>query len=166
MRKFVHAAAAASVLLATAGCQNAFSDADGPLTGTWRFTATGYQPNPTDSTYVCDLQTTYVMRQEGSEIEGRSDAATFHCRNKDTGRVFPSDFKEAGVVRGPVKDGAFYLSDSGNWHCLGELSGSPARLEGHLESYGGWVGQPMQTVRSGTCVLEKVSNAGYDGPAA
>lgn len=167
MRRFTHAAAAASVLLATAGCQNLLNDADGPLTGTWRFTATGYAPMATHQSYVCDLQTTYVIRQEGTELEGRSEAAPFYCRDTTTGRRYPSDHKDPGVVRGPVKDGTFDITDSGNWACIGDLpAGSPTRIEGHLESYGGTVENPNIVFSGGQCVLEKISDAGYDGPAA
>jgi hypothetical protein len=167
MRKFIHAAAAASVLLPATACQNLLGDGRGALTGTWRFTATGYAPSSLEQTYVCDLQTTYTIRQEGNQLEGRSEAATSHCRDTTTGRQYPGEFKDVGVVRGPV-DHHFDISDSGNWHCVGTMPGgnNPTRIEGQLESYGWTQATGDVTFHGGSCVLEKLSDAGYDGPAA
>ena len=162
MRKLVQAAAAAALILSAAGCQNALGDADGPLTGTWKVTITGFQRWATQPQLTCDVQTTYVMRQEGNEIEGRSEASVATCTDA-AGTIVTYD-KYAGVVRGPVENGRIDVSDAGDWHCIAELH--PTRIEGYMESYGGTGGGPIQTVRSGTCMLEKVSDAGYDGPRA
>jgi hypothetical protein len=163
MRKLVHAAAAAVLMLSAAGCQNALGDADGPLTGTWKVTITDFQRWATQPHITCDTETTYVMRQEGREIEGRSEISLATCTNSQNGTTTTSQ-KGGGVVRGPVENGRIDVSDAGDWHCIAELH--PTRIEGYLESYGGVYGEPMQTVRSGTCVLEKISDAGYDGPRA
>jgi len=160
MRRFVFAAAAAALLLSTAGCQDILNNADGPMTGTWRFTVTGHQVSPTHPEYLCDLETIYVIRQEGKEMEGRSEAAHARCTDHNVNRTYPS-LKEAGVVRGPVENGRIDITDSGNWNCQGDLH--PTRIEGVMAIY--W-GEPTQVTRVGTCVLEKISDEGYDGPPA
>jgi len=160
----IRIAAAATVALALAGCQNALADADGPVTGTWRFTVTGFQHwSPGAPQYLCDMQTTFVVRQEGAELEGVSEEAPFSCTDPATG-ASSTGSKPAGVIRGEVENGRVHVSDAGGWHCFVELH--PTRMEGYLESYGGLAGEPMQTLRSGTCVVEKLSDVGYDGPGA
>jgi hypothetical protein len=160
----IRIAAAAALALTLAGCQNALSDADGPMTGTWRFTVTGFEYwAPGAPQYACDMQTTFSVRQEGAELEGVSEETTFTCTNAATGASTTSA-KGAGVIRGEVEDGRVHVSDAGGWHCFAELHAT--RMEGYLESYGSVAGQPDQTVRSGTCLLEKLSDQGYDGPRA
>ncbi|HET7464824.1 MAG TPA: hypothetical protein VFJ82_26510 [Longimicrobium sp.] len=162
MRKLVHAAAAATLLLSSTACQNALGDDYGPMTGTWKVTITAFEHIPADPGTLCDVETTYVIRQVGNEMEGRSTPAVAHCANPATGRSFDVE-KFSGVVRGPVEDGRIDVSDYGDWHCIAELN--PTRIVGYMESYGGIVGQE-RVVRSGTCVLEKISDQGYDGPEA
>ncbi|MFL5386818.1 MAG: hypothetical protein ACJ8GN_30360 [Longimicrobiaceae bacterium] len=154
-------AAAAALAIALAGCQNALADADGPMTGTWRFTVTGFQyAAPASPQFRCDMQTTFTVRQEGSGLEGRSEETSTACTDTSSGSS-TSLWKPAGVIRGEVENGRVHLSDAGGYHCFAELH--PSRMEGYLESYGG---EPMQTVRSGTCLIEKLSDVGYDGPRA
>ncbi|HET7233411.1 MAG TPA: hypothetical protein VFJ16_25595 [Longimicrobium sp.] len=162
MRKLLNAAAAATVVLALAGCQNALGDARGPMTGTWKFTMTGFQQSPVDSTITCNMETTYVVRQEGGQLEGRGSGGNVICYRGQTS--LGGTYWEGGVVRGEVENGHVHTSDAGNFHCFAELH--PTRMEGYLESYGGWANEPSRTVRSGTCVLEKISDVGYDGPRA
>ena len=162
MRKLLHAAAAAALLLGNTACQNALADDYGPMTGTWKVTITGFKHWPANPEWECDTETTWTMRQEGSEIEGVSSEGTATCRNTATGAVDVMQ-KGRGVVRGPVENGHVDISDAGGWHCLGEMH--PTRIEGVLESYGGVLGQE-HTLRSGTCVLEKISDEGYYGPRA
>jgi hypothetical protein len=159
----IRIAAAATLALALAGCQNALADADGPMTGTWRFTVTSFKYWGSVPDYACDMQTTFSVRQEGAELEGESEDTTFTCTNAVTGASTTS-FKGAGVIRGEVENGRVHFSDAGGWHCFAELH--PTRMEGYLESYGGPADQPMQVTRSGTCVIEKLSDVGYDGPRA
>jgi hypothetical protein len=102
------------------------------------------------------------VRQEGAELEGVSEAAATTCIRRDGSPTTIS--KPAGVVRGEVENGRVHVSDAGGYNCFAELH--PTRIEGYLESYGAVAGQPMQTVRSGSCVLEKLSDVGYDGPRA
>ena len=162
MHRF-HTAAAAALVLGLSGCQNALADADGPMTGTWRYTVTDFQRYPVGAATTCEMQTVIVVRQEGSQIEGISDTSEAVCTDHPTGTVSRSE-KIAGVLRGEVENGRVHVSDAGDWHCCAELH--PTRLEGYLESYGGVGGQPSQTIRSGSCVLEKISDVGYDGPRA
>ena len=160
----IRIAAAAALALAVAGCQNALADADGPMTGTWRFTVTGFQYWASGAPqYACDMQTTFAVRQEGPELEGVSEETSFTCTHSATGASTTS-VKGAGVIRGEVEDGRVHFSDAGGWHCFAGLHAT--RMEGYLESYGGTLDEPMQTVRSGSCVLEKLSDVGYDGPRA
>lgn len=163
MRKLLSAAVAATAVLALAGCQNALGDARGPMTGTWKFTMTGFQQSPVDSTMVCDMETTYVIRQEGRELEGRGSGGYVYCR-RTNGTNLGRTYWEGGVVRGQVENGQVHTSDAGNFHCFAELH--PTRAQGYLESYGGYTSEPSRTIRSGTCVLEKISDVGYDGPRA
>ena len=154
-------AAAAALAVTLAGCQNALADADGPMTGTWRFTVTAFRYGaPSAPQFSCDMQTTFIVRQEGSELEGRSEETSTACTDTSNGSS-STMFKPGGVIRGEVENGRVHLSDAGGYHCFAELH--PSRMEGYLESYGG---EPMQAVRSGTCVLEKLSDVGYDGPVA
>jgi hypothetical protein len=133
------------------------------MTGTWRYTVTGFQLSPGTPDITCDMETVIVVRQEGSEVEGVSSDSQKTCTHHPTGTSTQSE-KMAGVLRGEVENGRVHVSDAGNWHCFAELH--PTRLEGYLESYGGVGDQPSQTIRSGTCVLEKISSVGYDGPRA
>ena len=157
----IRIAAAATLALALAGCQNALADADGPMTGTWRFTVTNFQYwAPGVPQYACDMQTTFMVRQEGAELEGVSEEAPFTCTDPATG-ASSTGSKLAGVIRGEVENGRVHFSDAGGWHCFAELH--PTRMEGYMESYGALMGEPIRTVRSGTCVLEKISDLGWDG---
>jgi hypothetical protein len=111
---------------------------------------------------LCDLETIYVLRQDGGSVEGRSDEAYARCTDLPSGRIWAIR-KEAGVVWGNVENGRIDLSDTGNWHCLAELH--PTRLEGHLEIYYSTSADTsIQVLKSGTCVLEKISDVGYGGP--
>lgn len=163
MRKIVHAAAAAALLLSATACQNALGDDYGPLTGTWNVTITDFKYWPSHPALECDVETSYQIRQEGSEIEGVSTESTMTCVETVTGEI-QTYSKGPGVVRGPVENGRVHISDAGGFHCIAEMH--PTRLEGVLESYGGLASEPMQTLRSGSCVLEKVSDEGYYGPRA
>jgi hypothetical protein len=163
MRKLVHAAAAAALLLSATACQNALGDDYGPLTGTWKVTITDFKYWPANPSLECDVATSYQIRQEGSEIEGVSTESTMTCVDSATGATSTYS-KHPGVVRGPVENGRVQISDAGGFHCIAEMH--PTRLEGVLESYGGRADEPMQTLRSGSCVLEKVSDEGYYGPRA
>lgn len=152
------------MMLAVAGCQNAFSDDLGPLTGTWKVTITDFMYWPAVPQWSCDTETTYTIRQEGREIEGVSTDGVNVCTNTQTGAV-DRLMKIAGVVRGPVENGHVHISDAGGFHCVAELH--PTRMVGVLEAYGsGPDGVGTKTWQSGTCVLEKISDAGYTGPRA
>lgn len=163
MRKILPAAALA--LLALAACDRMATEgneAEGPLTGTWSYRATGYQYWPAQPEWSCDMETTIIVRQEGNELEGEAQEAQFVCRNALTGRT--DTFRHAGVVRGEVEGGRVHFSNAGNWHSFGELS--PDRVEGYLESYGGVADQPAVTLKTGSFVLERISHQGYTGPRA
>ena len=156
-------AAVAALALALSACQNALNDDYGPMTGTWRVTITGYQPWAAQPEFVCDVQTTIVIRQEGSDIEGESVESPMACADTRAGTAF-THTKIPGVVRGEVESGRVRIYDAGGYYCFGELD--PSRIEGYLESYGGVGSELMGTLRSGVCVLEKISEAGYYGPRA
>jgi hypothetical protein len=162
MRKLLTAAAAATAVLALAGCQNAFSDARGPMTGTWKYSFTGFEESPLSSGYQCSMENTYVIRQEGRELEGRATDSYITCTDGH-GHTGSRPWT-GGVVRGEVENGRVHTSDTGNYPCFAELH--PTHMEGYMESYGGWADEPIRTVRSGVCVLEKISDVGYDGPRA
>jgi len=103
------------------------------------------------------------MRQEGNEVEGVSTQGVMTCVNNATGRIETHDMGP-GVVRGPVENGHMEVSEAGGFLCIAELH--PTHIEGVLESRGGIVGGPDFSVRSGKCVLEKISDEGYYGPRA
>jgi hypothetical protein len=153
-------ASAAALVLALSGCQNALSDVRGPMTGTWRYTVADFRRFPVDAFTTCNMEAVIVIRQEGSEIEGISGNSESVCTYHPTGNQRPG--KIGGVVRGEVENGRVHVSDTGDWHCFAELH--PTRLEGYLESYRSSGDGPDQTIRSGTCVLEKISDVGYNGP--
>jgi hypothetical protein len=132
------------------------------MTGTWKVTITDFKWSPGNPEWECGVQTTYVIRQEGKEIEGISTEDPAECVNTETGAI-DRFAKVAGVVRGPVEDGHIHISDAGGWHCVAEMH--PTHIEGVLESYGGILGQE-HTLRSGKCVLDRVSDEGYYGPRA
>ena len=153
-------AAAAALALSLSACQNALGDDYGPLTGTWKVTITGFQVSNALQ-YFCDVQTTYVFRQEGNEFEGESEESPMTCRDTATGTTYAGT-KIPGVVRGEVENGRVHLSDAGRWHSFSEMD--PRRMVGYLESYDG-VGT-MPVTRSGTIVMEKISDDGFYGPPA
>lgn len=155
-------AAAVALALSLSACQNALGDGYGPLTGTWKVTITGFQQSAQFPHYLCDVQTTYVIRQEGNEIEGESAESPMTCHDTTTGGTIPSS-KIPGVVRGEVENGRVHLSDAGRFHSFSEMD--PTRMQGYLEGYDGLPDQ-NQITRSGTIVLEKVSGKGYYGPPA
>ena len=138
MRRMIFSLAA---VLAFAGCDRAITEPYGPLTGTWRYTATGFQYWSSEPGVKCTLEAVIKVRQEGNSIEGeQTEPAPFFC-------TYP--------------DGRVHFSNAGGWHSFGELG--PDRVEGYLESYGG---EPVRAVRSGSFVLERVSDDGYYGPRA
>jgi hypothetical protein len=70
---------------------------------------------------------------------------------------------QKGVVRGEIQDGRVHLSNAGDWHSRHGWDRPP---RGYLESYGGVLNEPMQTQRSGSFILNRISDEGYYGPAA
>jgi hypothetical protein len=111
--------AAAATILAVSGCDRAIVEPYGPLTGTWRYQATGFRQWGSEA--ACSLEVVIQIRQEGNSIEGRqTEEAPVFCTYPD----------------------------------------------GRVESYGGVLDGPIQTQRSGSFVLERISDEGYYGPAA
>jgi hypothetical protein len=163
MRKILPAATLA--LLALAACDRMATEgneAEGPLTGTWSYRATGYQYWPYHPEWTCDMETTIIVRQEGNELEGEAQETQAICRNALTGRT--DTLWHAGVVRGEVEGGRVHFSNAGNWYSFGEVT--PDRVEGYLESYSTTQdGQPM-IQKSGSFVLERISHDGFTGPRA
>jgi hypothetical protein len=160
MRRILSLAAAA--VLALTGCDRAITEPYGPLTGTWRYRATGFERGTPDLKVSCAIETTLVIRQEGNEIVGTAAEAPYTCTHFD-GRTYTST-QPNGVVAGEVQDGRVHFSNAGGWHSFGELG--PDRVEGYLESYGGQMGPPMQSLRSGSFVMERISKQGFHGPRA
>jgi hypothetical protein len=163
MRRTLTVAAALGMLALTA-CDRAITEPYGPLTGTWRYSATGFQYSPSHPDFTCALEVVIKVRQEGNQIEGRQETepAEFPCTYTD-GRVVMMG-PAGGVIRGEIQDGRVHFSNAGNWHSFGEMA--PDRIEGYLESYGGGSGDELRAVRSGSFVLERISDVGYYGPEA
>ncbi|HEX8358523.1 MAG TPA: hypothetical protein VF613_00280 [Longimicrobium sp.] len=152
-----------AALLALSGCDRAITEPYGPFTGTWRYRATGFQYWATSPDVTCSIELVFKVRQEGNTLEGaQTEPAAFFCTSAD-GRVSELG-PQYGVIRGEVQDGRVHFSNAGGWHSFGELG--PDRVEGYLESYGGFADQPMQTVRSGSFVAERISDEGFYGPRA
>ncbi|HEX6748192.1 MAG TPA: hypothetical protein VF092_12930 [Longimicrobium sp.] len=157
-------AAVAALVLALPACQNALSDApDGPLTGTWRYTATEYRMFPyTIPNMHCHAEITLHLRQNGSHVFGESEPAPRICVHPVTGKPDTLN-SEAWRMEGEVENGRVHFSFSGDWHSFGELH--PTQIEGYLEAYEGLArDQPIPATRSGHFVLTKTSDVGYDGP--
>lgn len=154
--------AATAAMLALSACDRAITEPYGAFTGTWRYRATGFQYWPAHPGITCTLEATLRVRQEGNAVEGvQTEPAIFTCAYPD-GRT--STHEQYGTIRGEIQDGRIHFSNAGGWHSFGELE--PNRVEGYLESYGGVADQPAQTVRSGSFVMERISNDGYYGPPA
>jgi hypothetical protein len=160
MRRTLTAAAALGMLALTA-CDRAITEPYGPFTGTWRYRATGFQYSASNPDFTCALDVVIKVRQEGNRIEGvQEKEAPFLCTYTD-GRVVTMG-PQYGVIRGEIQDGRVHFANAGSWHSFGEMA--PDRIEGYLESYGG--GDALITVRSGSFVLERISDEGYYGPEA
>lgn len=160
MRKLAYAAAAAILSLGANGCQNALADdAPQPLTGTWRFTATGYRTTPHDPAISCDLTTTFVLRQGENDVEGYSLPTTVTCTGPNA-PAGPQPFNASGVS-GEVENGRLIIYTSLLWQCFAEVH--PTRMEGYMESYSEYIGEGHDPIRAGTCTLEKLSDTGFDG---
>jgi len=158
MRKLIHAAAALSLLLGAA-CQNAVADDEPqPLTGTWRFTATGYRTTPHEPAMTCNQTATYVLRQNHNYVEGYSPPITVTCTGANGTIQVPW---QPAVVSGEVENGRLSIFTSLLWQCFAELH--PTRMEGYMESYSEYVGVGHDPIRAGTCTLEKISDEGWDG---
>lgn len=164
MRARILLPAAVAVLLPLGACDKlATSESDGTLTGTWRYRATGFKKDAPNPNLQCDMETILVIRQEeGGHIEGVSQEAVATCYGEGIHRQ--SDAEPTGVVRGEVAGSQVHFSNAGNWHSFGELR--DGRVEGYLESYGGTEADPDITLRSGSFTLERISDQGYEGPAA
>ena len=163
MRRILSLAAAAT-MLAVSGCDRAITEPYGPFTGTWRYQATGFQQWGSAPDITCSVEMVIKIRQEGNLIEGREteDGPVF-CAGAD-GRVEHSHVLSRVAISGEIQDGRIHFSIAGNWHSFGEVG--PDRVEGYLESYGGTMNGPIQAQRSGSFVLERISNEGYNGPEA
>jgi hypothetical protein len=162
MRRILSLAAVAAMLAVT-GCDRAITEPYGPFTGTWRYRATGFQYWASNPGITCSLDAVIKVRQEGNSIEGeQTEPRPFFCTYPD-GRVVEHG-PQHGVIRGEIQDGRVHFSNAGGWHSFGELG--PDRVEGYLESYGGTMDGPIQAHRSGSFVLERISNEGYHGPEA
>ena len=161
MRRTLTLAAAVGMLALTA-CDRAITEPYGPFTGTWRYRAVGFQYSPSNPDFTCSLDVVIKVRQEGSRIEGvqESEPTLFHCTYTDgrTSTMGP----QYGVIRGEIQDGRVHFSNAGGWHSFGEMA--PDRIEGYLESYGVGSGDEVTPVRSGSFVLERISDEGYYGP--
>jgi hypothetical protein len=160
MRKLAYAAAAAILSLGSTACQNALADdTPAPLTGTWRFTATGYRATPHEPAVTCDHTTTFVIRQVENYVEGYSLPGTITCTGPNA-PAGPQTFNASGVS-GEVENGRLTIFTSLLWQCFAELH--PTRMEGYMESYSEYVGEGHDPIRAGTCMLEKISDEGFDG---
>ncbi|HEX8358524.1 MAG TPA: hypothetical protein VF613_00285 [Longimicrobium sp.] len=151
-----------AALLALTGCDRAITEPHGPLTGTWRYQATGFQQWGSKDT--CSMDVVIKIRQVGNSIEGRQTAdAPVICAGPD-GRVTREHVAWNGVIGGEVQDGRVHLSNAGSWHSFGAVEAD--RVEGYLESYGAFDNGPIQAQRSGSFVMERISDEGYHGPEA
>jgi hypothetical protein len=157
----IFTAAAVAALAALPACDRAATEPDGPLTGTWRYEAKDFRIAGNTSDLTCSMSTTLVITQTGNELEGEGEESTVTCVN-GAGTASGSSFPN-GVVLGEVQDGRVHFSDAGAWHSFGEVQ--PDLVEGYLEAYAGTAGN-LETVRSGSFVLTRISHQGYDGPRA
>lgn len=166
MRKLFALALVAGALSVSACDQQATEPGgNGSITGTWKYTATGFRPVAAgpDTVLSCSIETTYTVRQEGNEIEGVApDVSATTCTN---GVRTWRDTNHGGVVRGEIRDGRIYITNAGGWHSFGERVGAD-RFEGYLESYGSYDNGPDVTRRSGSFTMERISHQGYGGPRA
>ena len=162
MRRALSAAALAAIV-GLAACDKALTESYGPTTGTWTYRATDFRPAAaTHPDWICNLESTYVFRQEGNQIEGVSSNGRTLCR-VGNGPMRPDSFPD-GVVRGEIREGRMYITNAGNWHSFGEIQGD--RVTGYLESYSSWADEPMVPVKTGTFEMVRVSGDGYEGPRA
>jgi hypothetical protein len=153
------------MLASAAGCDSLTSESEGPLTGTWRYTATDVEYRFGDQVALCDLEGTYIVTQLGEDIEGVTYDAAIACTREDGTVYHPTGAAPNGwVVRGDVEDGRVYIANANGWASFGELA--PDRVEGYLELYEGPSHDNLTPRRTGTFVMERISHEGYEGPRA
>ena len=121
-------------IVSLAACDQSSTEANGPLTGTWRYTAvglTGTGPGPDDR--VCDVNYVMDITQTDNDINGatRLEGASEVCHGPGVDTLVVP-ITNVQLVGGEVQDGRVRLVFS-RWTSIGEVH--PERVEGVVEGY-------------------------------